>query len=700
MIDRSREPANPSTSGANRLARAVPVLLLMAFAAVVVHHVSSTTFRHFIENNDVPAFVFQAKIFASGHLSVPSPPDRGMFSPWMVINDGTMYSKYPPVHSLWLALGILLFGSFKFMLLPAAALNVLLGYLAARELLPYGTALIATVLLATCPLFLLDSSTLLSHGTELLFLSLFLFCFLRADRGASAAWGAAAGVALALAFNTRYYQAALFGLLPCLYLAARLFLSERPDGRLGPGWNPAALRVLVPFGIAFAAVTAVLFLGYNAAVTGDPLTIPRFVWHGGEADRPYFSASHVLGSVPRILENMRLFGEWVYPIAVHPLSFLVLVALLRRDRWTWLLVGLSLAVFAGLGLYRRSYHTLLQIGPRYEMPLVLPFAILGAGFARSFFDLAFPPRSAAKRIAVVLVVGILAGYTLVNDKIGKKRRENERQNAWRDAPYEAVYGSDVHDAVVFLEAAWVGHPHGLFVNDPSFQGDIVFALDKGPVVDQRFMREYYPERRAYLLENNERLSTINTAPFEKRWLVAGPFEELSEDELLGIAAAEPERESGVLGSTWREVDSVEGPVNLVEALGEVEDREALAHLYVRSKEETTAFLLVGADDGLQVRLNGELVFAREHMDPLEPDQERVEIRLPRGWSRLLVAVSQEFGPWGFALKIVGEDGSPLETVDTWIQPPVESEFPGETGSTLPGEPSDEDGQESGPGGRR
>lgn len=653
----------------------MPALAVAIFSALVVGSISSTTFEHFVENNDVHAFVFQAKIFAGGHLSVPSPPERGLFSPWMVVNDGTMYSKYPPVHSMWLALGILLFGSYKFMLSIGAGLAVVLTFLCAREFCAYSVSLAATLLLAVCPLFLLDASTLLSHGTELLFLSLFLFTLFRAERRESVLFAALAGISLALAFNTRYYQAALFGAIPSLYLFLRILRLPGAGGSR-VGWNrPAAVRFLAYAG-GFSAAMAVLFLGYNEAVTGDAFTLPRMVWRGGAADRPLVSFGGIFSHLPHTLEIMRIFGEWVFPVVIHPLPFLILCLILLRDRWSWLLVGVIVTVFFGMGFYRHSFYALLQIGPRYEMPLVMPFALLGARFMDRFLDAAFLRRKAPKRLTLAALALFMLFYATNVDKLGAKRRQNERTNSWRARVHRTVFENAAAPALVFLQADWIGHPHGHFVNEPTFDGDYVFALHKGLVRDLAFARDYYPDRSAYLLEGDSRLRSLNTAPPEPRWLIAGPFEELTESLMSELLGGTPDREVEISGSTWRESSFDLGCVDLSAAIGNQSECYGASHLYVRAKESLQAKLLFGADDGAVICLNGWKVFEDLDMDPLVPDEVEVPVSLQEGWNRLLVVVRQDFGPWGFCLKIVGADGRPLPEVDTWLRPPLAGAFDG------------------------
>ncbi len=81
--------------------------------------------------------------------------------------------------------------------------------------------------------------------------------------------------------------------------------------------------------------------------------------------------------------------------------------------------------------------------------------------------------------------------------------------------------------------------------------------------------------------------------------------------------------------------------------------------YIWAPEDTDAVLLVGSDDECKVWLNGRLVHEYREPRPPAPDEDRVEIRLKRGWNMLMIKVCQEQGQWGFYLHLLGRDGKPL-----------------------------------------
>ena len=76
--------------------------------------------------HDEFAYVLQAKLFASGRWTAPAPPMPEFFAQPHVLNDPLVASKYPPGHSLLLAIGEL----FGMPALVVAALSVVRGALA------------------------------------------------------------------------------------------------------------------------------------------------------------------------------------------------------------------------------------------------------------------------------------------------------------------------------------------------------------------------------------------------------------------------------------------------------------------------------------------------------------------------------------------------------------------------------------------
>ncbi len=171
---------------------------------------------------DTAAYIFQAKLFASGTLAAPAPADFG-FSPSPHINvyNGLWAAKYPFGNSLFLAPGIFIDLPW---LMPALAttLSLILFFDIARMLFDGRTASLALILAGLSPATLILGATFLSQPTSRLFLAMFLWALLKCLKSPSVALGATAGLALGYAFNTRPLVAAVFGVASLLLVLTAL----------------------------------------------------------------------------------------------------------------------------------------------------------------------------------------------------------------------------------------------------------------------------------------------------------------------------------------------------------------------------------------------------------------------------------------------------------------------------------------------
>ena len=82
------------------------VALLVNLAVTIV--TNQLILMDFGNSGDEYAYQVSAQIMATGRFSVPSPEPPEFFTPAHVLNNGTLYSKYPPGWPLILSLGYLM----------------------------------------------------------------------------------------------------------------------------------------------------------------------------------------------------------------------------------------------------------------------------------------------------------------------------------------------------------------------------------------------------------------------------------------------------------------------------------------------------------------------------------------------------------------------------------------------------------------
>ncbi len=300
---------------------AIAATAVASFAVLLYFNVANRAHIPFVP--DSITYIFQAKMLASGHLTAPPPPVSNAFdffeqAPPIIVRDGRWIGQYPFGHPLMLAAGLRLHAIWLVPALLAAGSVALIG-VTARNAWTGRTAVLASVLLATSPFFVMNATNYMSHNTAGFYLLASLaFVSVMGRRAGEPAtrtegpryisdgatrtedpryisdratptdgprgipdevtpvegaryfgWGrrevayaAAAGLFFGLLMNTRPLTAAALVVPLGAFLLWRLF-GERTHWQLGA-------RQLAAFA-ATAAVMLGLYLLYNYATTGDAL---------------------------------------------------------------------------------------------------------------------------------------------------------------------------------------------------------------------------------------------------------------------------------------------------------------------------------------------------------------------------------------------------------------------------------------------
>lgn len=248
-----RHPGAASRFAAWCTARERPLVLTIALASAAFSGwLAVGPLESLPHIQDERAYLFQARLFAGGHLAAPVPPpplDRAASLDFTVQDPTThrWYGRFPPGWPAALALATLT--GYPQLLNPLLTVLALIAlHLFVRTLTTPGRALATTALAAASPLVTFNGGSHMPHLFGVLLL-------LATYRGS--------GLAAGLLFLTRPHE----GALAALYLIV----------------SRAPLRWLAPFAICVA-----LNFGYNAAQTGSALTPPTLKFYAG--DRPGFHA--------------------------------------------------------------------------------------------------------------------------------------------------------------------------------------------------------------------------------------------------------------------------------------------------------------------------------------------------------------------------------------------------------------------------
>jgi hypothetical protein len=437
--------------------------------------------------DDENVYSFMARTFASGRLYLPSMPEpvRPFFDNHFIINDGKWYGIYFPGHPALLALGERVH-LMHWIPTVSAALTVPLTFAVGRRVFGQRAGLLAVLLLALSPFFILSSATLLAHSTAGLLLMAFLYATLRVlEHPERAAWWLAAALALGLTGLTRPLSAAAFS-LPWLVLLALSFRGAAVRAWAGPG-----LFCLV------GAASVALLGAYHVALSGDPFTSGyhtfgrrvglSFTQGALVAPPPYPSLFELGYTLARL--NFWLFG---WPLSLAFLPFV------RRTR-----EGIALLLApAGVALLFAitTVPSINVVGPVHYGELIAPLVLVSASGIEELtrWVRARLEASAGRILALPIAATLCALVLYLPLYVGSL---SAMRNVAR-APYDLVEAARLDRAVVFVRSrgaldlppwSWAYHTRN---PSPGLDDRVLYVRDLGEERN-RVLIGFLPDRAPY-----------------------------------------------------------------------------------------------------------------------------------------------------------------------------------------------------------
>jgi 4-amino-4-deoxy-L-arabinose transferase-like glycosyltransferase len=441
--------------------------------------------QQFPNSGDEWCYLLQAEMFSQGKLSVPSPPHRAFFDVGWMINNGKFYTHHPPGWPLVLAFGVL--AGVPWLLNPLLGAGTLLVlYALGKTMYNAQVAVIAVLLMLGSPFFLFNSASYWPHTSSLLFVSLSLLGFVRGLHNAAPAALIMGGLCGSLSFLIRPLEQV------ALLLACGLF-SLFPAIRRHHGLKTGSIF------LGSHVLGVLLLMGYHTLQHGHPLLTGYQVSYGAQSEANILLTLTTWHYIDDYLGELVLWTVPGMPVAAGLYS----VDMLRRRgragrHWDCLLL-LICTVF--IGIYALvTYPSLVGYGPRYYYSVFFAVALLAARGVSAL--LAYMATQLCARLrrwcltlatgAVVLALGGMFTVHMVHES---------QQLATRLAFYKTVTAHGLHHAVVFIGAqSGDFEPRDLTRNRLDFQGDVVYALDRG--AENAVMMAHYPNRRYFLYTYN------------------------------------------------------------------------------------------------------------------------------------------------------------------------------------------------------
>jgi len=394
-----------------------PALLLTimsVFTALAIVAIGRWALEEQPITDDENVYLLQSRIFAAGHLTLPSLPDeeplrdRIFEDNIFLVNNGKIFGQYPFGQSFILLPGLLV-GWARLMPLLLALAGIVGLFLLGRRL--YGTAggLLAALLLTVSPTFLTTSATLLSHPATLCFIIWFSYFAHRTWKEKSWLDAAAAGLFFLLAFQVRSATTLLAAGPIGLALAWTLLRDWR---RQWPSIMILTVMIGLTLGVSFffndQVNDSIMKTNYHAA-WGEgktpfrhPFGFGKGAWH--MVHTPALGFWSTVNNLWRV--NWWLLG-W-------PISLLFVLAwLLRRDKQPveWLaFAGLPLTCFAYFFYF---WPGISDTGPvlYYELSAALILLTVSGILAAPRLLLAWMPRrEAGRRVTLFVAFSIILAF--------------------------------------------------------------------------------------------------------------------------------------------------------------------------------------------------------------------------------------------------------------------------------------------------
>ncbi|WP_138935622.1 hypothetical protein [Roseovarius arcticus] len=467
-------------------------------------------------------YLFQAKSYASGLMTLPLPPSLEAFDHYLMNSyQGRWFSITFPGWPLALAIGELV--HMPWIVNPAlAAGSILLLHRFAASMTDRGTANLVALLMAVSPWYVSVSSTMLMHTfTWALILGAWVL-LIRTRERPSILLPLIAGALMGWLFLARPLEGVLIGTLTGVWTLA--FLQDRRH------WKTVAL-----YSIGAIAVGALIF-PYQAYLTGDPLLTPLNAYYDvywgphsnalgfgpemgavpdwGDIDvfAGHSPAEALINAHQNLYEvNSSLFG-WGGASLIFVLIFVMWGPCTRFAAAMMTIIVATVALYSLYWFYGGYYA-----GARYWFMTLIPFLVLTAlgitACIREFHRI-FPDAMVAKRVGIG--IGFLCLSSLLVFESWLAFNRYPEINGYHTEYSQLAQQDEFQNALVFVSTdSPQEYGSAFWLNDfsPRSQSPL-FARDLGAESNRR-AASAYPGRKILFVNgrsSDHRHVTVTKGP--------------------------------------------------------------------------------------------------------------------------------------------------------------------------------------------
>ncbi|HRP07204.1 MAG TPA: hypothetical protein PLL69_01835 [Gemmatimonadales bacterium] len=389
--------------------------------------------------------LFQARVFASGHTSLPVPAIPELTSAMHLVDTGSqLYGQFPPGGPAFLAIGSLIGAEWVIGPLAGALSVLIFARLLRLTETSSGTALAALLLFAFSPFVVFMSGTMMNHVTAL-------------------TWMLAAALALALA--TRDPEPRL---KPSFFVGIALgaVATIRPLDAVTIA-IPSAVWLLIRLRLGRAHLYPLLASGAGLILSISPMLIVNAAWTGNPFRFGYeelWGSRVGLGFGPSPwgdphtpIRGMELVNLYFLRLQTHfletPLPALLAASLAlvlwKRlssfDRWLLACSGLLVAA------YFAYWHDGYYLGPRFMYPLAPALACWTARLPSALREKRVPDAV----IRGVIVTGLACCCIAVTQLIPIRARQYRLgMLTMRQSPVDLARSLEIENATILVRETW------------------------------------------------------------------------------------------------------------------------------------------------------------------------------------------------------------------------------------------------------